>query len=322
MRFAITCFLVCALLSRVKGQSGEVLEGNRPSIRFQQIRTPNFRILYPAGFESTAQRIANTLEHIRLPEARSLQLPPRRFTVVLQNQTAISNGFVSMLPRRAEFFTMPPQDYNFTATVDWLDQLAAHEYRHMVQLDRSRTGLNILAYYAFGPATLAALAQMAAPLWFWEGDAVATETAFTAGGRGRIPQFGLVLRTNLTEGRVFNYHKQYLRSYKHFIPDHYVLGYHMVSYLRRRTADPLVWDRITQRAWKFPFMPFAFSQAIRKETGLHVTDLYRAMAADLKQQADSLAALKSLTQFEVLPCQPRTGYTDYKYPQVMADMEE
>jgi len=316
MPFAIVlCFAAVICL----GQPTEVLDNNRPSLRFQQIRTPHFRVLYANGFEPIAQRVASTLEHIRVPESKSLGQPPRRFTVVLQNQTAISNGFVSLVPRRSEFFTMPPQDYNFSGTVDWLDQLVAHEYRHMVQFDRARTGLNKLAYYAFGPATLAGLAQMSAPLWFWEGDAVATETAFTASGRGRIPQFGLVMRTNVTEGRIFNYHKQYLRSYKHFIPDHYVLGYHMVSYLRRRTADPLIWDRITQRAWRFPFMPFAFSNAIRKETGMHVTELYSAMAHDLKKYADSLAAVKPHTTFTEVPVQPRTGYTDYKYPQVLAD---
>lgn len=319
MRYSVFFLILAAAIGKTPAQSREILDNNRPSIRFQQIRTPNFRILYPSGFEATALRVANTLEHIRIPESQSLRRPPNRFTVILQNQTAISNGFVSLLPRRSEFFTMPPQDYNFLGTVDWLDQLAVHEYRHMVQFDRARTGLNKLAYYAFGPATLAGLAQMAAPLWFWEGDAVATETAFTPSGRGRIPQFGLVMRTNLTEGRVFNYHKQYLRSYKHFIPDHYVLGYHMVGYLRKRTNDPLIWDKVTQRAWKFPFMPFAFSQAIRKETGLHVTQLYKAMAADLKKEWDSLAANQNISSYSEVQHQRRTGYTDYKYPQVLAD---
>jgi hypothetical protein len=319
MRTGTIFFLTFILFFPSSGQPTEILDNNRPSIRFQQIRTPGFRVLYPAGFETTALRVANTLEHIRIPESQSLRRPPHRFTVVLQNRTAISNGFVSLLPRRSEFFTMPPQDYNFTGLVDWLDQLAVHEYRHMVQFDRARTGLNKLAYYAFGPATLAGLAQMSAPLWFWEGDAVAIETAFTSSGRGRIPQFALVMRTNLTEGRVFNYHKQYLRSYKHFIPDHYVLGYHMVSYLRKRTNDPLIWDKITQRAWKFPFMPFAFSQAIRKETGLHVTQLYKAMAADLKKEWDSLAANQNISSYSEAQHQRRTGYTDYKYPQVLSD---
>lgn len=318
MRYGILLCLTCVLFTSA-GQSSEILENNRPSLRFRQIGTPNFRILYPKGFDTIAQRMANTLEHIRIPESQSLRRPPHRFTVVLQNQTAISNGFVSLLPRRSEFFTMPPQDYNFTGTVDWLDQLAVHEYRHMVQFDRARTGLSKLAYYAFGPATLAALAQMSAPMWFWEGDAVAIETAFTASGRGRIPWFSLVMRTNLTEGRIFNYHKQYLRSYKDFIPDHYVLGYHMVGYLRKRTNDPLIWDKVTQRAWKFPFMPFAFSHAIRKETGMNVTQLYKAMALDLKKECDSLASNQSFSSYSEVKNQPRTGYTDYKYPQVLAD---
>ncbi|MFN3841150.1 MAG: TolB family protein [Cyclobacteriaceae bacterium] len=311
----VSLFLITAL--RLYAQ--EVLENNPPSLKWNKITTPNFRVLYTAGFEAQAQRMANTLEHIRLPESASLGRPPRKFTVVLQNQSAISNGFVSLLPRRSEFFTMPPQDYNFTGTMDWLNQLAVHEYRHMVQFDRARTGLSKWLYYAFGPATLAGISQMAAPLWFWEGDAVATETAFTNSGRGRIPNFGLLMRTNLMEGREFNYHKQYLRSYKHAIPDHYVLGYHMVSYLRKHTHDPLIWDKITQRSWKFPFWPFAFSNAIHKETGMYVTDLYRAMANDLKSEWNNTLRNQQLSVFEPESTSERKGYTDYKYPQVLSD---
>jgi hypothetical protein len=317
MKYSV--FALVILLVSTTGSAQDVLENNPPSLKWNKITTPNFRVLYIPGFELQAQRMANTLEHIRLPEAVSLGKPPRRFTVIMQNQSSISNGFVSLLPRRSEFFTMPPQDYNFTGTMDWLNQLAVHEYRHMVQFDRARTGLSKLLYYAFGPATLAGVSQMAAPLWFWEGDAVATETAFTQSGRGRIPNFGLLMKTNLMEGREFNYHKQYLRSYKHNIPDHYVLGYHMVSYLRKHTGDPLIWDKVTQRSWKFPFWPFAFSNAIRKETGMYVTDLYHAMAADLKKEYDESLSNLSPSGFEAVTTNGRRGYTDYKYPQVMAD---
>src|SRR5690606_7327779 len=117
-----------------------------------------------------------------------------------------------------EFFTMPPQNYNFVSTNDWLNMLAAHEYRHIVQYRHASRGFNKLVFYLFGNPSFAGLAHAAAPDWFWEGDAVATETAFTHGGRGRIPHFALAFRTNLLEGRTFNYHKQYLRSYKHHIP--------------------------------------------------------------------------------------------------------
>src|SRR5690606_34812175 len=131
--------------------------------------------------------------------------------------------------------------------------------------------------------SLAGMAQAAAPPWFWEGDAVATETALTPSGRGKIPYFGLLMKTNLLEGRKFNYHKQSLGSFRHQIPNEYVLGYYMVNYLRRRTNDPEIWGKITARSWSVPFIPFAFSNAIKKETGMYVTDLYNEMADTLTE---------------------------------------
>lgn len=316
MRFLCLAFIVCYAYS---ARSQEVLNNNSPAIKWQKITTPNFRILYPTGFDAQAQRMANTLEHIRKAESRTLDVSTRRISVILQNQNAVSNGFVSLIPRRSEFYTMPPQDYNFTGTTEWLDQLASHEYRHVVQFDKANRGFNKLLYYAFGPATLAAMSVTAVPQWFWEGDAVVTETAFTPGGRGRIPNFGLVFRTNFLEDRQFNYHKQYLRSYKHNIPDHYVFGYHMVSFLRKYTNDPMIWDKVTSRAWSMPFIPFTFSNAIKKETGMHVTSLYRKMAEDLTKQWNEEVEALDVTTFETIPHQSRTGYTDYMYPQLLED---
>ena len=243
--------------------------------------------------------MANTLEHIRSAETRTLRAEPRRLSVILQNQSSISNGFASLLPRRSEFFTMPPQDYNFVGTNDWLDLLATHEFRHIVQYQHATRGFNKAMYYVFGPTTLIAFAQAAAPQWFWEGDAVVTETALTPSGRGRIPNFSLVFKTNLLEGRTFNYHKQYLRSYKHQIPNHYVLGYYMVSHLRRESGDPNIWSDITARAWNVPFIPFTFSNSIHKETGKYVTELFNDMAADLKKGWQAEVDQLKLTRFKL-----------------------
>ncbi len=309
-------FLVC--VSAISNAQ-EVLENNPPSVKWFRLSTPNFKVLYPQGFEKQAQRVANTLEHIREPEAKSMGVKPKRISIILQNQSAISNGFVSIVPRRSEFYTMPPQDYNFGGTLDWLDQLASHEYRHIVQFQRANTGFNKVLYYLFGPATLSAMAITAVPQWFWEGDAVATETAFTHSGRGRIPNFGLVFRTNLQEGRVFNYHKQYLRSYKHHIPDHYVLGYHMISYLRKRTGDPAIWEKIGKRAWSVPFIPFAFSNAIKKESGLYVTQLYREMVLDIQKSYNDELNEVQFSPFEKVMKRNSKAFADYRYPQLLKD---
>jgi hypothetical protein len=163
------------------------------------------------------------------------------------------------------------------------------------------------------------MAHAAVPDWFWEGDAVATETAFTPGGRGKIPNFSLLLRTNILEGRSFNYHKQYLQSYKHNISDHYVLGYHMVSYLRKKTNDPDIWEKITGRAWSVPFVPFTFSNAIHNKSGKYVAKLYREMAAEMKKEWEAQLQTLEISQFEKINDVNTRAYTDYMYPQPQAD---
>jgi hypothetical protein len=309
---------ICLLTAQLT-QAQEVLNNNPPSVKWYRIKSPHFRVLYAKGFEEQAQRLTSTLEHIRDAESKSMGVKPSRFPVILQNQSSISNGFVTIVPKRSELYTMPPQDYNFTGTTDWLNQLATHEFRHMVQFQRANTGFNRALYYLFGPATLSAMATVSVPSWFWEGDAVATETAFTHSGRGRIPNFGLVLQTNLQEGRAFNYNKQYLRSYKNNISDHYVLGYHMISYLRKRTGDPDIWAKIGKRTWSVPFIPFAFSNAIKKESGLRLPQLYREMVADLQQTSKENQNSITLSAFETITKRNTNTYTDYQYPQSLGE---
>lgn len=312
--------LLCGLIaSSAYAQTQEILSNNPASLKWYQVNTTHFRVLYPEGFDVQAQRVANTLEHLHDAEASTMESDPRKISVLLQNQSSQSNGFVSMLPRRSEFYTMAPQDYNFVGTNDWLNLLSSHEYRHIVQYQHATRGFNKLVYYLFGSPTFAGFSQVAAPPWFFEGDAVATETAFTPAGRGRIPNFALVFKTNLMEGRTFNYHKQHLRSYKNFIPDHYVLGYHMISYLRRKTKDPEIWGKITARSWDVPFIPFAFSNAIKHETGMYVTDLYNDMAANLKKEWQAEIDQLQLTPFEKINHRMGKAYTDYLYPQPQED---
>src|SRR5690606_17171593 len=178
--------LLVMVLVRLQGQ--EVMENNPPSVRWFQLTTPHFHVLYPEGFDPQAQRMANTLEHIYKPAASTLGSQPKHFSIILQNRSSFSNAFVTITPRRAEFYTMPTQNYNFAGTVDWLDLTAIHEYRHIVQFEHANQGFNRIMYYLLGNHTLSTLANAAVPDWFWEGDAVTTETALTTSGRGRIPE--------------------------------------------------------------------------------------------------------------------------------------
>ncbi len=308
-------FLLCMLGQLAQAQESVTQETNATYIKWYQVNTPNFRILYPRGYEGQAQRVANTLETIRSPEGRTMGVVPKKISVILQNQSSASNGFVTLAPRRSEFYTMPAQNYNFVGNNDWLNLLSSHEYRHMAQFQRSVTGFNKFMSVIFGQQATAAFAFAAAPQWFWEGDAVAAETAFTSGGRGRAPNFDLVFKTNLMEGRTFNYHKQYLRSYKHNIPNHYVLGYNMVTYLRQKTNDPMIWEKVAGRSWKTPFIPFAFSNSLKKETGKHLQNFYLEMAAARKKDYEDRLAGLDFTPFEMVTKRKGNAYTDFLYPQ-------
>jgi hypothetical protein len=295
-----------------------VLSNNPASTKWRQLKTPGFKILYPRGFEHEAQRMANTLETIRVPEAAGMKTLPRRIPLVLQSQSAISNAFVTLAPRHSEFYAMPPQNYNFIGGGEWMNMLAVHEYRHVAQYQRSITGFNKLVYYAFGQEAASALAFVTAPQWFWEGDAVATETAFTTGGRGRLPNFDLAFRTNLMEGRKFSYNKQYLRSYKNFVPSHYVLGYNMVSQMRKQTGKADTWGNIAGRAWSFP-LPFGFSRAMKLEGGKSVVPFYNNMMADLKSSYEKELSQLAFTPFQNVTYRKDNTYTDFLYPQILDD---
>ena len=131
------------------------------------------------------------------------------------------------------------------------------------------------------------------PDWFAEGDAVSNETLLSASGRGRIPNFDLGMRANLLAGRSFNYPKAVAGSYLDNVPNHYVLGYFLTTYLKR-TYGPDVWSRVLNRNFhRFP-LPFAFSASIKAETGLRTEELYDKTMADLteiwQKQQDRLNA--------------------------------
>lgn len=285
-----------------------------PSYKWQQINTPHFQILFPDGFQDQGQRMANTMEHLYKPVSRSLGSDPHKIPIILQNQNSVSNGFVTLGPRRSEFYTTSPQDYNFVGTLDWLDLLAVHEFRHVVQYDKSRTGFTNFIYYLLGEYAQNATASAVVPSWYWEGDAVGMETALTHSGRGRIPDFSMAFRANLLEKGAFNYNKQYLRSYKDFIPNHYVFGFHFATYIKN-TYGAGAMQNIVDRTWRLPFIPFEYSFSMQKETGLKMPALYQKMMGDLKKDWQSQIEKEQLTNYKKVTERKTNIYTNYEYPQ-------
>ncbi|TGD81920.1 hypothetical protein EU557_08390 [Hymenobacter wooponensis] len=288
------------------------------SLPWYEVRTPHFRVLYPTGFEATAQRTARRLEQVYQPVSASLQRPPRPISVVLQSQNTIGNGFVTLLPRHSEFYGSFPQDPFLTGTLDWLDELSVHEYRHVVQYEKARQDLGRLAYAVAGYGGVGLL-TLGVPDWFFEGDAVGTETALTRSGRGRIPNFDIGLRANLLAGRTYSYSKAVAGSFRDNVPNHYVLGYFLTTRLKR-TAGPTVWSDVLNRYYRFPVYPFSFSDKTRRQTGIRIDDLYRRTMQELDSTWRQEQAQLELTPATDLRQQAsQRVFTEYQYPQYLTD---
>jgi hypothetical protein len=311
-------FLLISFLTTFSQDINTNLDQNPASLRWKKIQTPHFKVIFPSNLLETAQKTANTLEIIYSPVSRTLGREPRPLSVILQNQTSISNGFVSLFPRRSEFFITPPQDYNLLGTNNWLEMLSIHEFRHVVQNDKALVGVSKGFYTLFGNNGLGLVTSLAVPNWFWEGDAVGTETVFTKSGRGRIPAFDMALRTQLLTKGAFSYSKAVCRSYKDFIPNHYVNGYLLTSYAKNQFGAD-VWDNILTNTYRFPVYPFSFSRNIKKITGLRTEDLYQKAFEDSKTAWQEQLKNVQETPAKSLKTNTTKYYTNYEYPQIMPD---
>jgi hypothetical protein len=109
----------------------------------------------------------------------------KKINIVLQNQTVIGNGYVGLGPYRSEFYMTPAVNNFDQGSVGWADALAIHEYRHVQQFNNFRNGISKLMKVLFGEEGYALAINASIPDWFYEGDAVYSETVLSQQGRGR-----------------------------------------------------------------------------------------------------------------------------------------
>ncbi len=257
---------------------------NPPGLKWWFLDTEYFTVIYPTGMEREAQRMANTLEHIYPAIQKSLPGSSRKTAIILQNQGVISNGFVTLAPRHSEFFTTPPQDFE---PADWLNLLAVHEIRHVVQIDKTidRFKIPLFEEGQFG------VFGLTFPIWFIEGDATVIETALTNTGRGRQATWEKEFRANLLSGNRFSYSKNYFGSLKDNVPDFYRLGYYMSTHIRLNHGDS-VYNELFERSLKrFP-LPYSFSRSLKQLTGKTTAKYYQEVLDDLEERW-SLQSIKT-----------------------------
>lgn len=262
MRILLACFLFFPFYL-----FGQRFGGTPPSVHWKQINTDSVRIIFPDGLDSQAQRIATVIHYEAATRPVPLGQEVRKINIVLQNQTTIANGYVSLGPYRSEFYLTPSINNFELGSISWPDQLAIHEYRHVQQFNNFHNGLSDIMYYLFGQEGYALAINASIPDWFYEGDAVYNETILSRQGRGRLPLFMNAYPSLWRAGKDYSWMKLRNGSLKDYVPNHYNLGYLLVNYGREKYGLGF-WEKVTRDASAFRGLFYPFQAAIKKYAGV------------------------------------------------------
>ncbi|MCF6357734.1 MAG: hypothetical protein L3J54_07995, partial [Draconibacterium sp.] len=277
MRKLLLFFFLLIGISNLKAQYFQT--GQDPaSIKWRQINSPNFQLIYPDYYELQAQKLAGIMEKVYAYKSNSIHYKPEKISIIIHTQTVQSNGLVAYAPKRSEFYTTPHQGIY---PQEWLEQLALHEFRHVVQIDKINSEIPKIIKILLGEQGTALVFGAYLPWWFIEGDAVVTETALSDYGRGRFPSFLMEHRAQVVEKGAYKYDKAYNGSIKDFVPDHYKLGYYLVAATRDKYGVG-VWDSVLLRVGKKPFSLNPFNKSLKIQTGFNKVQLYNSVFDSLK----------------------------------------
>ncbi len=310
MNYLRNCLITIIFLAVSIYSSGQYYNNgkDRGTIKWQQIRSVNFNVIFPEGFEAQGERVAKLLEKSYEYTSVSLGHKPKKVSVVLHTESSISNASLGWAPSRIDMYTVPPQD---CYSQDWFEQLAIHEFRHMVQLSKLESEMPKLLRFIFGEQAAALLTGLYLPFWFIEGDAVSAETGLGNSGRGRVPDFHKTIKAQLIEKGKYKYDKASLGSYKDNVANHYEFGYLLVSGARKRYND-FFWDDVVSNVAKKPFSLNPFGRGIKRKAGIGKVALYDTIFNGLRKEWIEEDKVKVTTP-QVIISPENFYYTDYKY---------
>ena len=290
--------------------------GSDPArLQWRQIQTPVVRLVFEKNLEKEALRLAAFIDSMAPIIGSTLNHRPGRINLLIHNQTSYSNGFVSWAPKRMEFYSTPNQNTN---SIDWLEHLAIHEYRHVVQIDKLNQGFTRILSLALGQQATGGVLGMYLPMWFLEGDAVTTETTLTQSGRGRSFEFNQELKAQLVEKGLYSYDKAYMGSYRNQVPDYYKMGYPMVA-MARNEFGPEIWENAVDKTGKaFWLIPNPFNRSLKTKTGMGTKALYEHLFKKLQTEyIRETSEIKPTAYSSIV--HPNNDYIDYLYPSVIKD---
>lgn len=292
----IKIFTVILLaLTSFKSSAQFSLTGNDPAaLRWRQMETENFRLIFPKGEDSLARVYGTELEEARLRIARSSgyligQSYKGKMPVVLHSRYVLPNASVTWAPKRMDIFTV--NDPYEPMAMPWVRNLAIHEGRHAAQMQFGADRGNKALHWLFGEMAAGAFAGIYPGPAFLEGDAVVAETALSRSGRGRQADFLEYMRPAFDCGDWRDYYRWFYGSNKLYTPDYYRIGYMLIAGTRVFFNDPLFtqeyFDRVVRKGGFFNLQ-----KTVKSASGKSFNESFRTIEENFQQLWNIEAAVR------------------------------
>lgn len=266
------------------------------SVRWEKIESKHYRLIYPKEYQSEAKKIITKLEYMYVPISKSLDVEPFKTTIIVHNRTVVSNGLTAYAPRRIELYTFQS---NTSYAQPWMDQLITHEVRHICQMDKINASTTRMLYLIYGEQIVGGIMGLYIPSWYFEGDAVLTETTLSNSGRGRTPIFTSRLRSTLLSRGVDHYNKSLFGSFREPVADQYQQGFILMKESTKRFG-PNFWVHNLEKTAMNPIIPNPFFRSFKHQTDIGIARFYKETMSQLAEKERQRIANTQLNDADTL----------------------
>ncbi|MBA1147062.1 hypothetical protein H0Z60_08305 [Ectothiorhodospiraceae bacterium WFHF3C12] len=266
-----------------------------PALDWRTLTTAHFEVHFAAGQERLAREAAGRAEAIHDRLSSDLGwLPGSRTQLVLTDESDLANGWATPFPfNRSQLYLVPPdavdglEDYG-----DWLSLLIAHEYTHVLHLDKAE-GVPWALRYGLGRHPLL-FPNVFQPTWMTEGIATWVETDVARGtGRGQSAYYEMLMRMEVVDGiKPFDQVSMSgIRSWPAgTVP--YLYGVHFFQFLERRFGRGAIRQLVEE--YSDNLIPFLLQSNFRSVLGWDSPTLWPAFERYLWTRYDpQIAAARS-----------------------------
>lgn len=258
-----------------------------PRLQFRTLVTERFTIYFHQNEEELARRLVRIAEEVAAALDSRIGSARGRVHVILVDQSDQSNGWATVIPYNLiEITATPPPSASVIGnTNDWLRLVFAHEYTHVVHLEKSGGWLGKLRH-VFGRLPFF-YPNLALPDWQIEGVATREESALTGLGRIHAGDFRMIVRHAAAEGR-FAPLDRATRAVIDWPSGHspYLYGGFFHEYLARRYGSESLARLAEETASRLPLLGSRAFQSVYKRS---LGELWKDFEADVRGSAGAPA---------------------------------